>query len=76
MLKILRRFFAFCSMQNRKKFYMSIFLGVWKAAFEVMKFPAIFVTLRGVLNNHLTVGDMFAIFYNKIFADSKIQHTK
>lgn len=58
MLKILRRFFAFCSMQNRKKFYMSIFLGVWKAAFEVMKFPAIFVTLRGVLNNHLTVGDI------------------
>lgn len=62
MLKIFQRFFHFCSEQNRKKFYTSIFLGILKAACEAMKFPAIAITMQGVLNNNLTIGNVISSF--------------
>ena len=49
MLKTFQRFFAFCSPKNRKKFYLSIVLGVFSALFGALKIPAIGVLLQAVL---------------------------
>ena len=45
MIKILRKFFNFCSEENRKKFYISIVFGIFMALFEAMKIPAIILML-------------------------------
>ena len=55
MLDVLKRFFAFCREDNRKKFYNSIFLGVLKAVFEAMKIPAIALMMSGVLDGNVTM---------------------
>ena len=49
MIKALQRFFGFCRIDNRKKFYKSIVLGVVKAIFEAMKIPAIAMMMQGVV---------------------------
>lgn len=49
MISTLRNFFAFCTRQNRNKFYQSLVWGVVIAFCEAMKFPAIGLTLRGFL---------------------------
>lgn len=43
MFKTLKRFFDFCGEKNKKKFYLSIVLGVIKAIFVALKIPAIAV---------------------------------
>ena len=43
MIEIIRRFFAFCGEENRRKFHLSIALGVLQAFFEALKIPAIAV---------------------------------
>ena len=40
MLKILNKFFDFCGSVNKKKFQISIVLGVIQAVCEAMKIPA------------------------------------
>lgn len=55
MFDVLKRFFAFCREDNRKKFYKSIFLGVVKAIFEAMKIPAIALMMSGVLDGEVTM---------------------
>ncbi len=55
MIKALKRFFAFCRKDNRKKFYKSIIHGVVKAVFEAMKIPAIALMMSGVLNRNVTM---------------------
>lgn len=55
MFDVLKRFFAFCREDNRKKFYKSIFLGVVKAIFEAMKIPAIALMMSGVLDKNVTM---------------------
>ena len=72
MLKIFRNFFRFCSKENRRRFYISIFLGVLKAVCEAMKFPAIAITLQGLLTGNLTAGDVVCSF--AIMAASVIGH--
>ena len=54
MLEILKKFFQFCSKENRKKFYTSIALGVAAALFSALKIPAIAVILQAILNNNIT----------------------
>lgn len=49
MLKMLKKFFDFCNEENKKKFYMSIFLGVLDAIFGAMKIPAAFFAITAVL---------------------------
>lgn len=49
MLKILNKFFNFCSTENKKKFYKSIVLGVIMAMFDALKIPAIVLMLDAVL---------------------------
>ena len=49
MLKMVKKFFEFCSEKNRKKFYKSIALGVLEAMFTAMKIPAAFFAISAVL---------------------------
>ncbi len=53
MLKMVRKFFDFCSRKNRYKFYKSIALGVIEALFTAMKIPAAFFAIQAVLNNNI-----------------------
>lgn len=54
MFNTLKKFFDFCGYENKRKFYLSIALGVIKAIFEAMKIPAIAVTIHGVISGNLT----------------------
>jgi ATP-binding cassette subfamily B protein len=62
MLKILKKFFDFCSDNNRKKFYLSIALGVLSALFAALKIPAIGVLLMAILNGNITNGAIISSF--------------
>lgn len=53
MLDMLKKFFNFCDEENRKKFYVSVLLGVFDAIFGAMKIPAAYVAIDAVLNNHV-----------------------
>ena len=48
------KFFEFCGETNKKKFYLSIVLGVCKAIFEALKIPAIYVMMHGVIGGNVT----------------------
>ncbi len=54
MLDMLRKFFDFCSPENRTKFYKSIFLGVLDAIFGAMKIPAAYFAISAVVNNEIS----------------------
>ncbi|MCM1284045.1 MAG: ABC transporter ATP-binding protein/permease, partial [Muribaculaceae bacterium] len=62
MLEILRKFFDFCGGENKKKFYLSIVLGVLLAFFEALKIPAIAVVLGAVIEKRVTNGTILAGF--------------
>lgn len=51
MLEQLKKFFHFCSKQNRDKFYKAVVLGVIEAMFTAMKIPAAFVAIKAVLSD-------------------------
>ena len=55
MLKLVKKFFDFCSKKNRKKFYISALLGVVEAIFTAMKIPAAFFAIKTVLENSIDV---------------------
>ena len=55
MLKTIRKFFAFCGEENRKKFVASVWLGVIEALFGALKIPAVAV---GVKDRFGEVGKM------------------
>ena len=65
MLKVIRRFFSFCGQENRRKFVISVWLGVLIALFEALKIPAIAVMVRALLpvnlggNGGVTSNDIF-----------------
>ena len=52
MLKILNKFFDFCGSVNKKKFQISIVLGVIQAVCEAMKIPAIMIVLMDIHFHH------------------------
>ena len=54
MLEILKRFFDFCNSTERRKFYISIVLGILAALFSALKIPAIGVMLQAVLDGAVT----------------------
>ena len=58
MVEIIRKFFAFCGEENRKKFQASILLGVVQAMFEALKIPAIACMIRALLNGSVEVKDI------------------
>lgn len=53
MLKILSKFFDFCGKINKRKFQISIVLGVVQAICEAMKIPATMLILIAITNNTL-----------------------
>ena len=54
MFKILKNFFDFCTAEDRRKFYLSIFLSFVQALFEAMKIPAIGVMVKALIENNVT----------------------
>lgn len=75
MIKIIKKFFAFCNIENRKKFFISIWFNVFKSFFIALKIPAIAVIihalLRGNIENHdilLSLGIMLiSVFFEGLF---------
>ena len=53
MLKMVKKFFDFCSRKNRNKLYYSVILGVIDAMFTAMKIPAAFFAIKAVLENNI-----------------------
>ncbi|MGM9604145.1 MAG: ABC transporter transmembrane domain-containing protein, partial [Faecousia sp.] len=77
MLEILKKFFRFCNEKNRKKFYLSIVLGVVAALFLAIKIPAIAVVLQAILNGNITNGAIFgslAIMLVSILGSSVVKY--
>ena len=58
MLKALNKFFTFSGTKNKRKFYLSIVLGVVLAFLEALKMPASFVMIKAVLAENVTGMDM------------------
>ena len=58
MLKVIRKFFAFCGEENRRKFITSIRLNVIQALFEALKIPAIAVMIRALMNGTIDTKDI------------------
>lgn len=58
MVEIIRKFFAFCSEENRRKFQTSVLLGVFQAMFEALKIPAIAVMVKALLAGQVTGRDI------------------
>ena len=58
MVKIIRRFFAFCGEENRHKFRASIALGVLQAVFEALKIPAIACMAGALMRGSVTTRDI------------------
>ncbi|UTC43363.1 ABC transporter ATP-binding protein [Treponema sp. OMZ 857] len=58
MLKVIRKFFAFCDEENRRKFITSIRLNVIQALFEALKIPAIAVMIRALMNGTVDTKDI------------------
>ena len=58
MLKVIRKFFAFCGEENRRKFITSIKLNVIQALFEALKIPAIAVMIRALMNGTVDTKDI------------------
>ena len=61
MLKMIRKFFAFCSKKNRNKFYGSAALGVLEAMFTAMKIPAAFFAIKAALDQTIDKKTMFTV---------------
>ena len=49
MFESLIKFFKFCDIENRKKFYSSIIVGIFNSLFMALRIGAVAVMLRGVI---------------------------
>jgi len=54
MLEILKRFFAFCSEENRNKFYKSLIADIFMSIFEAIKIPAIAIVVQALIEQNVT----------------------
>ena len=54
MFTTLKRFFAFCNAEDRKKLYLAIGLGTVKAIFAALRISAIGVIVMGILDRNMT----------------------
>ena len=62
MVDIIQRFFDFCGEENRKKFKLSIGLGVIQAFFEALKIPAIACMVKALIAQNVTTKDILLSF--------------
>lgn len=61
MLKLVKKFFDFCSQKNRNKFYLSALLGVIEAIFTGTKIPAAYFAIKAVLENDIGVKSILTV---------------
>ncbi len=61
MFEMLKKFFDFCSPENRNKFYKSVFLGVVDAIFGAMKIPAAFYAIDAVINGNVSTNTFIVV---------------
>ena len=77
MFKVLKNFFDFCGGENKKKFYMSLVLGLLLSIFEALRVPAIYVMVDAVLKNQVTnqtVLSCLGIMAFSVFAASLVRY--
>ena len=77
MLSTMKKFFAFCNEENRRKFKVSIVLSVVAVFFLALKIPAIAVMVQGVLKGEMTgktIGTAFGIMLLSLFVSSAIKY--
>lgn len=55
MLNTLKKFFDFCTEEDRKKFYTSVCLGVLKAFIVAFWIPAIGLVVMAIINNNVSM---------------------
>ena len=55
MLSTLKKFFNFCTEEDRKKFYTSVCLGVLKAFIVAFRIPAIGLVVMAIINNDVSM---------------------
>ena len=58
MLKVIKKFFAFCGKENRHKFIISVWLSVFQAVFEALKIPAIAAMIRALMRGNVETTDI------------------
>ena len=68
MFKVLKNFFDFCGGENKRKFYLSLLLGLVLAIFEALRVPAIFVTVDAVVKDSVTVGTILTSLGIMVFS--------
>lgn len=59
MFRVLIRFINFSGEKNKKRYIISILLGIVEAFGQALRIPAIYLVIKGVVNNRLT-GDTVA----------------
>ena len=77
MLSTMKKFFAFCNEENRRKFKVSIVLSVVAVFFLALKIPAIAVMVQGVLKGEMTgktIGTAFGIMLLSLAVSSAIKY--
>ena len=55
MLSTLKKFFDFCTEEDREKFYTSVCLGVLKAFIVAFRIPAIGLVVMAIINNNVSM---------------------
>ncbi len=55
MLNILKKFFDFCTTEDRRKFYQSIYLGIIKSFIIALRIPAIGLVVMGLIEKNLSM---------------------
>ena len=59
MLKTLKKFFAFCGVDNRRMFIASIWLGVVSAICSAMRIPAAAIVIQALLERNVTMATLW-----------------
>ena len=77
MLSTMKKFFAFCKEENRRKFKVSVFLSVLAVFFLALKIPAIAVMVDGILQGQMTnktILTAFGLMLISIIGSSAIKY--
>lgn len=68
MLKMIKKFFDFCREEDRKRFYISVLLGIIEALLSAMRIPAAYLAIRAVLENNLTNSTILLVLGIMLFS--------
>lgn len=77
MFSTMKKFFAFCKEENRRKFKVSIVLSVVAVFFLALKIPAIAVMLQGILDGQMTstiIWTAFGLMFVSIAGSSAVKY--